>query len=99
MSEKKPMTTWVPTIVMGVVAILFSVYALQEQTELQRANKDMEQLKTDLGACQQQLVNEKAKTADLDSRMDEALRQANIALAEAEIQYRKALKAEGSKRK
>jgi hypothetical protein len=96
MSEQKSMTTWVPTIVMGVVAILFSVYALQEQTELRRANNEIEQLKGDLGACQQQLTAEKAGAT---AKMDEALRQARIALAEAETQYRRALKAEGSKRK
>ncbi|HWA33936.1 MAG TPA: hypothetical protein VG737_07400 [Cyclobacteriaceae bacterium] len=92
MSEKKRMTTWVPTIVMGVVAILFSVYALQQQTEVQRAREEMEHLKSDLNSCQQQVTEEEAK-------VEEALRRAQIALAEAETQYRRALKLESSSKR
>ncbi len=89
MSEKKRMTTWVPTIVMGVVAILFSVYALQEQTELQRAQAE-------LRSCQQQLETEKGKTADLTARLDAAVQQTKMALTEAEVQYRERMKKEKS---
>ena len=55
MSEKKHMTTWVPTVVMGVVAILFSVYALQEQTDLHKAKEEMDGLRAALTTCQKQL--------------------------------------------
>jgi hypothetical protein len=99
MSEKNRMTTWVPTIVMGVVAILFSVYALQEQSELQRVKVEMEQFRSELADCRQQLADEKMKTAGMQSMLDDALEQSKMAVAEAEIQYRRALKNEKASKK
>ncbi len=84
MSEKKRMTTWVPTIVMGVVAILFSVYALQEQTEVQRAKNEVNQLKADLNACQKQIADEKVKSAEYQEAVRIANAAAESARAEAE---------------
>jgi uncharacterized membrane protein YgaE (UPF0421/DUF939 family) len=99
MSEKKRMGTWVPTIVMGVVAILFSVYALQEQTELQRARIELENLKTDLTGCQQGLATAEAQTEMAERKKEESLEAARLALAEAEAQYRRALKNEKSNKR
>ena len=46
MSEnKRRVNPWVPAVVLGVVAILFSVYAVQSQTDLVDAKKEIEQLK------------------------------------------------------
>ncbi len=92
MSEKKRMTTWVPTVVMGVVAILFSVYALQEQTELYKAKEEVNQLKADLANCQKQLEEQKAIGADAEIKINEALKMAKAAQLEAESQYRRASK-------
>ena len=52
MSEKKrKINPWVPVVVMGVVAILFSVYAFQSQSDLLDAKKEMEQLKNQVTEC------------------------------------------------
>ena len=92
MSEKKHMTTWVPTVVMGVVAILFSVYALQEQTDLHKAKEEMDGLRAALTTCQKQLEEQKAIATDAEIKMNEALKMAKAALVEAETQYRRASK-------
>lgn len=45
MSEnKKPFSPWIPTVILGVVTILFSFYALQEQTEAIEEAKRIEKL-------------------------------------------------------
>ncbi len=55
MSEKKrKVNPWVPVVVMGVVAILFSVYAFQSQMDVMEAKKEMEQLKGQMVACQKE---------------------------------------------
>lgn len=52
MSEKKrKINPWVPVVVMGVVAILFSVYAVQSQSDLLDAKKEIEQLKSQVTEC------------------------------------------------
>lgn len=52
MSEnKRRMNPWVATVILGVIAILFSVYAVQSQSELEDARKENLQLKTQVEAC------------------------------------------------
>ena len=51
MSEKKKINLWVPVVVMGVIAILFSVFAFQSQVDLQAAQKEMGQTKNQLTEC------------------------------------------------
>ena len=59
MSDKKrKVNPWVPVVVMGVVAILFSVYAFQSQIDLLDSRKEMEQLKSQMLMCQQEAENQ-----------------------------------------
>ena len=48
MKEKKGMNPWVFTAVIGVLAILFSVFGMQQQTEALEAREEVKQLKMQL---------------------------------------------------
>lgn len=49
MSEnKKPFSPWIPTVILGVVTILFSFYALQEQSEAIDEAKKIENLEKEV---------------------------------------------------
>ena len=52
MNEKKSkINPWLPVVVMGVVTILFAMYAVQSQTDFQAVQKEMSQLKDQLNGC------------------------------------------------
>ena len=59
--KKKRMNPWVPAVIIGVLAILFSFYALQIQSDLQDARKEIEQLKSQ--------VTEAVKNAEMQAVM------------------------------
>lgn len=65
MSEKKKINLWVPVVVMGVIAILFSVFAFQSQVDLQAAQKEMGQMKNDLTECTEKNAQLLAKEQSL----------------------------------
>ena len=48
MKEKKGMNPWVFTAAIGVLAILFSVFGMQQQTEALEAREEVKQLKMQL---------------------------------------------------
>ncbi len=65
MSEhKRRVHVWVPTVILGVVALLFSVYAIQSQTEAQDAQEKIEQLEQQLVQCQK-VAEEQARNAQM----------------------------------
>lgn len=84
MSEnKKPFSPWIPTVILGVVTILFSFYALQEQTEAIEEAKRIEKLEGE--------VTKWKREAEID--MQEANRQREEVLrvqAECEAARKKA---------
>ena len=90
--KKKRMNPWVPAVIMGVVAILFSFYALQSQSDLQDARVEIERLKSQ--------VTDAVKNAEMQAAMAranamEAQRQNQIAvdaLRQAEENCKKANK-------
>ena len=90
--KKKRMNPWVPAVIMGVVAILFSFYALQSQSDLQDARVEIERLKSQ--------VTDAVKNAEMQAEMAranamEAQRQNQIAvdaLRQAEENCKKANK-------
>ncbi len=90
--KKKRMNPWVPAVIMGVVAILFSFYALQLQSDLQDARVEIERLKSQ--------VTDAVKNAEMQAAMAranamEAQRQNQIAvdaLRQAEENCKKANK-------
>ncbi len=52
MNEKKTkINRWLPVVVMGVVTILFAMYAVQSQTDFQAVQKEMLQLKAQVNEC------------------------------------------------
>lgn len=75
-SEKRGFNPWIITVILGVVAILFSVYALQEQAAALRSREEAEKLKTQLEECEKRSVEmtEQFKKSQEDSY--QALKQA-----------------------
>jgi len=72
MSEhKRRMNPWVPAVILGVVAMLFSVYAIQSQTEAVDAQKKVEQLEQQLILCQK-TAEEQAQHAQAAQVMAQA---------------------------
>ena len=71
MSEKKKINLWVPIVVMGVIAILFSVFAFQAQVDLQTAQKEMEKMKNQLTECTEKNAELLAKEASLTKALGE----------------------------
>lgn len=49
--KKKRMNPWVPAVLIGVLAILFSFYGLQLQSDLQDARKEIERLNVQTSEC------------------------------------------------
>lgn len=81
MEDKKRMNPWVPALIMGVVAILFSFYALQIQSDLQDARKEIEQLKTQAVECEKR-AEEQQQRAVVEIEL--ARREAERAMQAAE---------------
>lgn len=78
MSEnKRRMNPWVPAVIIGVIAILFSFYALQIQSDLQDARKEIEQLKSQVTEA---VKNAEMQAARADKNAMEAQRQNEIAV-------------------
>ena len=75
--KKKRMNPWVPAVIMGVVAILFSFYALQIQSDLQDARKEIEQLKSQVAEA---VTNAEMQAAMASKNAMEAQRQNQIAV-------------------
>ena len=84
--KKKRMNPWVPVVIMGVIAILFSFYSLQSQAELVDARKEIDRLNTLVVDCRKEA---EAQT-EAASR---AAERANVLLHEAERKLSEALKA------
>ncbi len=90
--KKKRMNPWVPAVIMGVVVILFSFYALQIQSDLQDARKEIEQLKSQVAEA---VKNAEMQAAMASKNAMEAQRQNQIAveaLRQAEENCKKANK-------
>ena len=79
MSEKKKINLWVPVVVMGVIAILFSVFAFQSQVDLQAAQKEMEQMKNQLTEC----TNKNAELLTREASLTKALGEEQAATRQA----------------
>ena len=85
MSEsKRKFNPWIATVIMGVITILFSMFAFQQQSEMIEARKEIEQLKRDLVTAQQRAeVAEKTLTAE-KLKLEQAIIDAQIAKEVAE---------------
>lgn len=74
--KKKRMNPWVPAVIMGVVAILFSFYALQSQSDLQDARVEIERLNTQVIECKKSAEEQQKNAA---AAMGMAAREAEMA--------------------
>lgn len=79
--KKKRMNPWVPAVIIGVLAILFSFYALQIQSDLQDARKEIEQLKVQTIECEKRAKQQQQMTV---TAMELARREAERAMQAAE---------------
>ena len=79
--KKKRMNPWVPAVIIGVLAILFSFYALQIQSDLQDARKEIEQLKVQTVECERRAEEQQQRAA---TAMELARREAERAMQAAE---------------
>jgi hypothetical protein len=68
----------IATVILGVITILFSLYALQSQTELQTEKKQIEKLQKDVEILKTE-AEQQYQLADRNQR--EALRLDSIAMA------------------
>ena len=74
MSEnKRRLNPWIFIVILGVIAILFSVFAVQSQSELNNAQTELKNVQEE---------NQKLK-AELDATAAEALKQHKLAEMEA----------------
>ncbi len=79
--KKKRMNPWVPAVIIGVLAILFSFYALQIQSDLQDARKEIEQLKVQIVECERRAEEQRQSAV---TAMELARREAERAMQAAE---------------
>lgn len=89
MEEKKRMNPWVPAVVMGVIAILFSFYALQSQSELQEARTEIERLNGQEAACRKAAQEQQARAMEAMSIAEESRRLAKQAEEDCKKSIRK----------
>ena len=61
--KKKRMDPWVPAVIIGVLAILFSFYGLQLQSDLQDARKEIERLKVQTVECERRAEEQQQRAA------------------------------------
>lgn len=84
MSENKGrFNPWVPTVILGVVAVLFSFYALQSQTDLQDARKEIERLENQTATCAKESERQQQQDAETLKQMTAACENAKKQADEA----------------
>ena len=85
MSEpKRKFNPWVATVIVGVVAILFSVFAFQQEAELIEARKEVDRLKMELNEMEKRAQKAESMSVVLQKQLEQALIDAQIAKEVAE---------------
>ena len=75
MNERmKKISPWLFTVILGVVAILFSVFAIQQEYDLDEAHKTIHELQDQLKAAQARAVTAEEK-AEQNAREAEVQRE------------------------
>ena len=84
--DKSRFNPWVPTIILGVVAVLFSFYALQSQTDLQDARKEILQLENQVTTCARELDARQQSALEMSAGCEQARLQVEEDLRECQKQ-------------
>ena len=86
-SEKKSrVRTWVPTIILGVITILFSFYAVQSQADMVESKKENERLENDLRTCTQAAQRQQQEA---QAALEASKKQTEVALGQLEEALKK----------
>jgi hypothetical protein len=89
--KKRRFNPWVPTIILGVITILFSFYAVQSQADMVDAKKENVRLENELRTC---TLEAQRQQKEAQAALEEAKKQTEVALGQLE----EALKKSGKKK-